>query len=259
MWWLLLAVQAVLAIADPFGFRYLGPLIVIVQVGALLVIAGVALVIPSIVSLARDRSTRIAHGLEHATIHVLGEMGVEVLSGWTGETTFQLELDNDSHNWDRYHDIIPAALDAVERINAGQREIAYSPYCGTSWLVGHALWALAVLAAGVTSAILGAPTGIRFAGIVAAAFFARLAKHPLGLAAQRWLTVATDFVTLSRVRVARELIAAGKRIAFTVTLEGRARGSRRARSAEDRLHVVKRRRGLDAAHERVAEHLLLRA
>src|SRR5262245_5077817 len=185
-------------------------------------------------------------------------MGVDVLSGWPNETTFVLELDNGAGNWDRYHDVIPATIAAVERINAGERKIAYSPYCGTSWLVGHALWALAVLAAGVTSGILGAPTGIRFAGIVAAAFVARLSKHPLGLAAQRWLTVATDFVSISRVRVARELIAAGKRIAFTVTLDGRARG-RRARLAQDRFHIVQRRRRLDAADQRIAEQLLLRA
>src|SRR5262249_57664637 len=178
-----------------------------------------AVISPSVASLARDRRTRVTHGLEHATIHVLQEMGAEVRHGLTIRNTFMIELDNDGRNWDRYHDVLTATLAAIGRITAGERGIAYAPDCGTSLMVGYAVWAIAVFAAGVAAAILGVPIGITFAGTVAAALAARLSKRALGLAAQHWLTVSTDFVSASHVRVARDLIAAGTRVVFTVTLD----------------------------------------
>src|SRR5262245_11505621 len=68
---LLLLVQAALAVLAPHDFAYLKLWLVIAQIAALLVVILTLVLAPDLRALAKDRRTRILHGLEHATINIL--------------------------------------------------------------------------------------------------------------------------------------------------------------------------------------------
>lgn len=70
------------------------------------------------------------HGLEHATIHILGKkfpsVGIAGLSDAGGFWIVgNLELDA----------VTDAAVEALERLRAGEKGLAYHPNCGTNYAV----------------------------------------------------------------------------------------------------------------------------
>lgn len=220
--WLLgaaLVVQAVLAVLAPDAFPYLGTWLVIAQLASVIVVLLALALAREVRALARDKRTRILHGLEHATINLLLPRGFPVRSGCTYDGEFEIRLDHDGRSWDRLVEIRDAARDAIVRISRGESALAYSPLCGTSWLVGYCLLALAVVTSGAVALLLGAPVGITFAATVAAGFAARAIKRPLGLWVQRHLTVSTDLLVATVKEVERRASADGNTMIVTIAID----------------------------------------
>lgn len=189
-----LVVQTLFALFDPGAFPYLAPILLVAQLLGLAVIAGIVVFSRDVRGLL-DQRTRILHGLEHATIAVLEERGIAVRSGMTYAGEFHLSLGHDGRIWQRSAEIRIAARDAIVRVMSGEHALAYTPHCGTSYLVAICLYAVAVVAAGLIAAAFGAPVGIMWTVTVAAALAARALARRTGMAAQRWLTVSTDIAS----------------------------------------------------------------
>lgn len=213
-----LVVQTLFALFDPGAFPYLAQILVIAQVLGLVVIAGIVVFSRDVRSLL-DQRTRILHGLEHATIAVLAERGIHVRSGVTHTGEFLLWLDHDGRTWQRSAEIRIAARDAIVRVMSGEHALAYSPQCGTSYLVAICLYAIGVVVAGAVAAALGAPLGITWAVTVAAGLAARAIARPAGMAAQRWLTVSTDIASARVTDTDCRPLPDGDRLLVVVAVE----------------------------------------
>ena len=215
-----LVVQSVFALFDPLGFPYLAPLLVMLQLLAVLAIGVLCLGSRELRELATDRTTRIIHGLEHATATVLEERGIRVPSARTHHGMFMLDIPHDGRTWEQLEPTVRTATeDAISRIRFGERALAYNVHCGTSYLVAFALLALAIVGAGLVAFAFEVPSGITFAATVAAGLVARLAARPAGLFAQRWLTVSTDFASAIVLRVDRHVDMGGATIHAAVLVD----------------------------------------
>lgn len=190
----LVILLAVFALLDPEAFPYLGPLLVAAQLVALLAVLRTVSLSQELRALAGYRTTRVIHGLEHATATVLGERGLDVRSGETSHGMFTLEVDPRGIR-DRYETfettVRDAASDAISRIRFGETALAYRADCRASETAAGCLLALAIVGAGMVAVILGAAIAPTFAGTVAAGLLARASTRRAGLAVQRWLTVST--------------------------------------------------------------------
>jgi hypothetical protein len=212
-----LVVQTLFALVDPDGFPYLAQILVIAQLIGLVVVARIVLISRDVRSLI-DHRTRIVHGLEHATIRVLEERGIQVRSGMTYNGEFELVLDHDGRNWERWGEYRAAAGEAIRRVMAGEHALAYSIHCGTSYVVAISLYAIAIVAAGLVARVLGAPVGIVWAMTVGAALSARAIARRTGLAVQRWLTVSTDIEHAAVTGVEQRARPDGNRFVVTIAL-----------------------------------------
>ena len=97
--------------------------------------------------------------------------------------------------------VAAAAVEAVRRLQAGQRELAVSPYCGTNIAVG-------AIVGGFASGLLTSRRRRRSPGlqaIIGAALIAALIGRPLGSVVQRHVTTSGDIGDL-RVTDVRRLI-----------------------------------------------------
>jgi len=216
----LLVIQAVFALLDPDGFPYLRPLLVFIQLAAIVTLAWFVMGSNELRALASDRSARIIHGIEHATASVLEERGLTVLHGQTTHGLFLIELAHDGkHYEDLEHTVGEAAADAVSRIRFGEHRLAYDARCGTSMLVAIALLAFAIVGSGVLGLLLDVPGGINFALTVFAGLLARVFARRAGLAAQRWLTVSTEFSSAIITRVDKRVSSDGKVLTAIVMVD----------------------------------------
>ncbi len=86
-----------------------------------------------------------------------------------------------------------AAKEALKRLQKGQEELAFSPFCGTNMAVTAILTALASLLLSR-----GTRGWQRLQRLLSAALFAILLAQPLGRLAQKYLTTSTD---LAGVRI----------------------------------------------------------
>ncbi len=216
----LILIQTVLALLDPEAFPYLGPLLVFAQLAGFLVISAMVASSGEIRALATYRATRVIHGLEHATWKVLEERGIPVGSGQTSHGMFALEFRNDGTLYETFETTVrDAATDAISRIRFGEHRLAYDRRCGTSYLVGLSLLALAIVGVGIAALILGAPSGLTFAYSVIAAFTAHLIARPVGLAAQRWLTVSTNFSSAVVTHVEKRVSSDGDTLTAIVMID----------------------------------------
>lgn len=213
-----LVVQTVLALIDPDGYPYLAPMLVVLQIGGLAIVALIVLMSRDVRSVF-DHRTRILHGLEHATIAILLERRMPVLSGVTHRGQFLIVIDNNGRTWEREAEIGDAAREAIRRVMAGEHALAYTIHCGTSYLVAIALFAFAVVGAGLGAGLLGAPVGIMWAVTVGAALVARTIARRTGLAVQRWLTVSTDLAHGTVINVERSVTSDGDRIHAVVSID----------------------------------------
>ena len=134
------------------------------------------------------------HALEHATVAVLLERGARPpLGGYSTRSGFlvfgRLEAQL----------IKESALDALARLNAGQEELAVSPFCGTTIVTR------AVLSGLITSLIMGRKDGrIRRIPLLAVGLVgAALVSRPIGDALQRLYTTLSEPVGQHIVDVRR--------------------------------------------------------
>ena len=119
------------------------------------------------------------HGLEHATITIahskLNESGI--LGGNSTQWGFFVYGDVPT-------DVLSRAADeALERLKAGEKELAVSPYCGTNLVVAATLTGLACAWA------LGSERRwSNFPRVVSASLMALVASRSIGMKVQRYLT-----------------------------------------------------------------------
>jgi hypothetical protein len=208
-----IAVQAVFAVADPYAFPYLRSVLAIAQLlaipGALAAIAFV----PAIRALI-DARTRSLHGLEHATIAVLEQRGIPVNAGVTLTGLFDLEIA--SERGATVEQVRDATHTAIRRVASGEHALVYSVRCGTSYIVGLLVMAVAIAGTGALALAYHVPTGYAFAGTVAAVLAARIASRRLGLLAQRMMTVSPRFASAHVGEVEREVSPNGRIAYFAV-------------------------------------------
>lgn len=178
-----------------------GPLLLVPVAMSGIFLGWVFAAIPEILALARDQRTRVIHGLEHATIAVLGERGIASPWGSTREREFDVCVEKGK-------DATPSAIrnacdTAISRVRAGETALAYTPKCGSTWLMLFALTAAMNLLLGGAGLLLQlspltllALVGLVICGVI-------FGFEPLGLYFQRRWTVATDFKRARITRVVR--------------------------------------------------------
>jgi hypothetical protein len=214
----LIAVQTVLALLAPHDFEYLRVMLVVAQVGAAVATVMAFALVPAMRGLLTER-VRILHGLEHATIAVLGERDIFVPRGLTYDRMFELELPS-ADGARTTEEMIATACDAaIARVKRGEHALVFTKYCGTSLVVGWILVALAVAGAGAVALAYHVATGYTFAGTVALLALARWLTGPLGLFAQRAFTVSPRFASARVRRVIREVTSNGRRVIYTVCVD----------------------------------------
>jgi hypothetical protein len=157
-----------------------------------------------VLAVLKEGNTRIVHGLEHATIKLLEQRGVPVLGGQTWGDSFEAYFDAD-RPWEHKEKSIRRALrEAVERLCAGERKLAYDRRCGTSFLVGALVLALLGSVAGAVGFLVTLEPRQLLILFGALALLPLLAARPLGLLAQRLFTVSVRFRHARLVRVIRK-------------------------------------------------------
>ncbi len=200
----------------------LGLLAPVVLVGLVVVALAVVAAPPillALVALVWARETRVVHGLEHATIAVLTGRGAEVYDGQAQADAFTVRLVAASSAQVSAADVEDALREAAQRIRAGEVDLALSRRCGTSMVVG-VLGAAVLVAAGAAVAFLSNATWLVGVGLVAAfAAFLFGGATQLGLLAQRWATVSTDFVAARPREVLRQATSSGTLIELCVRVE----------------------------------------
>lgn len=200
---------------DPVGRIYAAPLLLVLVAGAVFVVGSLAATIGELRELVRDRVTRVAHGVEHACIALLERAGHKAFEGRTQKSAFVVEIANDGRASNAR--VRAAAIEAIDRLLNGERELAFTPRCGTSLLVKIVLASMVVIGCATGVALFGLSLPIVLGTIIAAIAAAVLAR-PLGLLAQRAWTVSTEFSSASVRLVESETTARGDRVVFLVAL-----------------------------------------
>jgi hypothetical protein len=198
---------------DPFGRIFIVPLVALFVLLAITFLVLFVRSLPEAVALFRDRRNRVAHGLEHACIAILEENGHPTFGGITKKGRFLVGVNYSTS----YKEVERAVREAIRRFAVGESELAYSPRCGTSAAVGSLLFALTIV--GCTIAAIGFGIGIGPAFMAAAILgcFAMLFQKPLGIAAQKYLTVSARFSHVSVGEIRRDDYGGGQ-TAFAVPL-----------------------------------------
>lgn len=144
-------------------------------------------------------SIRRNHGLEHATIHVLIQrnpyLSLVGRSDWRGYSIYG-QVDT--------QDIVAGAQEALARLQAGERELAVHPRCGTVLATTGVLSGMAAFfALGVGSS----RSRFRWARLpetLIAATVAAIIAQPLGLLLQQYVTTSGDVGRLQIIRVYKQ-------------------------------------------------------
>lgn len=140
------------------------------------------------------------HGLEHATLHILSERRpVGPLAGYSDLRGFWIVGDVTTA------DLNTAVSQALQRLNAGENQLAVHPFCGTNFATAG------VLAGGAAAlAMFGA--GRRFRDkldrlpvAMSLATLALIFAQPLGMALQKQITTSGVPGSLRVVRIIPQL------------------------------------------------------
>jgi len=138
--------------------------------------------------------TRRNHGLEHATISVLGLKHRVSLAGRSTPNGYYIYGNIAADDVER------AAEEALRRLRAGERELAIHPHCGTNYVTAGLAAAGAVFVAFMGTR----DSRQRFDRLPVAASLATLAliaAQPLGLSLQRSVTTSADMREMQLVSV----------------------------------------------------------
>lgn len=194
----MVAVAPLLALSLDATFKFMilgivGPILLLplVMSAALLGAAGASW--RELRDIMQNRKTRVVHGLEHAAIKLLEahHPQIEIVMGQTWDRSFEVCLQRDVPKLGVK--LRGATRSAIRRIGAGETELAYDPRCGTSYLVAGLVTAATGMAAGGMGLLLHLDFVTLL--LILLTFVALLAfgTRPLGLLAQRLVTVSTDF------------------------------------------------------------------
>ena len=133
------------------------------------------------------------HAIEHATIAGLLERGAATpIAGYATPGGFHV------YGGGSGEAVLKAAVEALDRMRAGERELAVSPHCGTNLVVG-------ALLAGLLSGMLLRDRKRRLPLAAAAVAGAVCASRPLGALVQRRFTTlaSVDSMRVAGVRTMR--------------------------------------------------------
>ncbi len=123
------------------------------------------------------------HGLEHGTVTVLLEWGARPPLGGIALPVGYFIFARLSEA-----DVEDASREALDQMQAGIRELAVSPYCGTNMLIGAFIGAL--IAMFMTRKSKGA--GVRLMAFTSAILWSTLLSRPIGAVVQRYVTTSGD-------------------------------------------------------------------
>lgn len=196
------------------------PLLVVVPV---VISAGVLHVLADSIEelrdLVRDVRTRAVHGLEHATANLLSGQGHGVSGGLSCSWGFSLWLNRDLDVPGSPADAVRlAAEDAIRRVQRGEPALVLHNRCGTTWLTGITLAALASL----TLAAIGLCATLTFSVWVvvagSAVLLPALLTQPFGRFLQRVGTVESRFTAARITQVCRRELDEGVRYEVAVEI-----------------------------------------
>ncbi|HVO43969.1 MAG TPA: DUF6391 domain-containing protein [Aggregatilineales bacterium] len=144
------------------------------------------------------RRVRRVHGLEHATVHVLsGQIKRLSIAGRSDPEGFWLAGDVTTEQVER------AAHEALDRMRAGEHDLAVHPNCGTSLLATGALTSLAAVV-GSVGVRRGALDYVnRFSTVMLLMMGAVILSRPVGLQLQEHFTTLGEPGDLEIVGVQR--------------------------------------------------------
>ena len=165
----------------------------------------------SLLDLTPLSRTRRNHGLEHATLHILGKKHPDLtLGGMSSVSGFTILGDISTE------DVAEAAIDALKKLRSGEADLAMHPNCGTNF-------AVAGLFAGLAAWLGTLGTGKAFKKklgrlplIILLATVALVAARPLGPLVQKYITTTSDPEGLELERV-ETIIRGGMRMHRVVT------------------------------------------
>lgn len=198
--------------ADPVGRIFIAPLVLVaVSVAGFFLTAMIA-ARNELRAIVSDRKVRVLHGLEHGCVAILEEKGFRPRSGATREGNFSIVVEDETPP----EAVLAATREAVRRFSRGDTELAYSPYCGTSMIVGITMFAVIIVGITLGAIVFGIGAGPAFLGAAVLGVIAQMAWRPLGLLAQRTLTVSTRFARAIVTKVVRIDDVEGRR-AYDVT------------------------------------------
>lgn len=206
--------QIVVLALDPLGLAFVAPLLLVAVIGASGFLIAVFGSLGELRALVRDQRTRVIHGLEHACLKLLDRQGCKARGGKTHAGFFEIEVVNDGRA--AVHAVRQATYEAMTRVAHGEASLVFDPRCGTSLMVGVALVSILIVVAAIVGLVAGAPPGILAASTVVIALLAWWGSRPLGLLAQRTLTVSTSFAAAAVQRIVRVVHASGETATFLV-------------------------------------------
>jgi len=160
--------------------------------------------------LARNKKTRVIHGLEHAAAKILEEQKTTVHGGLTHDGYFEIYVDKARSEAHQAAAVRRAANAAIRRVRAGERHLAFHRNCGTSMLVTAILVALIATASTLVGLFMTVSPRALLALGASYVVLLLLGARPLGLLAQRLLTVSTTFRSARILRIVRSHIARGE-------------------------------------------------
>jgi hypothetical protein len=150
-----------------------------------------------IITMRNDQRLRISHGVEHATVDLLALQGAPVTQGTAHADHFVLSLERDDH-FDVWLARVRETTEiAIARYASGDTALAYAHTCGTSTQLAFLLRLAAVAVPGVALHLLGAPAHFMLLAWLLAVRTSQAIDKPLGILAQRWFTVSTEFESVA--------------------------------------------------------------
>jgi len=159
----------------------------------------------SILDLKPISRTRRNHGLEHATMHVLGSKFPKVpLAGHSDPIGFTI-IGNVSTE-----DVAEAAIEALKRLREGQSQLAVHKNCGTNFAVSGVFAGLAAWLGTIGAGKEFKNKLARLPLMIMLATAALVAAQPLGPIIQKQITTSGDPETLELVRVETAIRAGQK-------------------------------------------------
>lgn len=140
-----------------------------------------------------NRRTRQNHALEHATVTILSGMIPDLsISARSNSDGFIIFGDLDLGLLRR------AADEALQRLQAGEAELAIHPNCGTNIAVG-----ISMVTVGTMLGMASSQVRTRVASAVASTFAGWMAARPVGEYVQRHFTTLPDLAGVRIVEIAR--------------------------------------------------------